>query len=52
MHLARMEIVTALPTILLRLKNLRFAKPHNPFQFAASHILRGMQALRLRFDPA
>ena len=52
MHLARMEMVTALPIILRRLPNLRFADPENPFQFAASHILRGMQTLRLRFDPA
>ena len=52
MHLARMEMVTALPIVLRRLPNLRFADPENPFQFAASHILRGMQALRLRFDPA
>jgi hypothetical protein len=40
-----------LPIVLARLPNLRFADPDNPFQFAASHILRGMQALRLRFDP-
>lgn len=52
MHLARVEMGTALPIILKRLKNLRFAKPDNPFQFAASHILRGMQSLPLRFDPA
>jgi len=52
MHLARMEMVTALPIVLQRLANLRFADPDNPFQFAASHILRGMQSLPLRFDPA
>lgn len=52
MHLARLEMVTALPIVLERLPNLRFADPDNPFQFAASHILRGMQALRLNFDPA
>lgn len=52
MHLARLEMVTALPIVLQRLPNLRFADPDNPFQFAASHILRGMQALRLKFDPA
>lgn len=52
MHLARVEMVTALPIVLERLTNLRFADPDNPFQFAASHILRGMQALRLHFDPA
>jgi cytochrome P450 len=52
MHLARLEMVTALPIVLERLPNLRFADPDNPFQFAASHILRGMQALRLKFDPA
>lgn len=52
MHLARVEMGTALPILLKRLKNLRFANPDNPFQFAASHILRGMQSLPLRFDPA
>ncbi|QIG53791.1 cytochrome P450 [Altererythrobacter sp. BO-6] len=52
MHLARLEMVTALPIVLQRLQNLRFADPDNPFQFAASHILRGMQSLRLKFDPA
>jgi cytochrome P450 len=52
MHLARVEMATALPILLKRLKNLRFANPENPFQFAASHILRGMQSLPLRFDPA
>lgn len=52
MHLARLEMVTALPIVLQRLPNLRFADPDNPFQFAASHILRGMQSLRLKFDPA
>lgn len=52
MHLARVEMGTALPILLQRLKNLRFANPDNPFQFAASHILRGMQSLPLRFDPA
>ncbi len=52
MHLARLEMVTALPIVLERLPGLRFADPDNPFQFAASHILRGMQTLRLHFDPA
>ncbi|MFZ9394490.1 MAG: cytochrome P450 [Erythrobacter sp.] len=52
MHLARLEMATALPIVLQRLPNLRFADPDNPFQFAASHILRGMQSLRLKFDPA
>ena len=52
MHLARLEMATALPIVLDRLPGLRFADPDNPFQFAASHILRGMQALRLDFDPA
>ena len=52
MHLARVEMGTALPIVLRRLQNLRFADPANPFQFAASHILRGMQSLPLRFDPA
>ncbi len=50
MHLARLEMVTALPIVLKRLPNLRFADPLNPFQFAASHILRGMQQLPLKFD--
>jgi len=52
MYLARLEMATALPIVLERLSNLRFADPENPFQFAASHILRGMQTLRLKFDPA
>lgn len=52
MYLARLEMATALPIVLERLPNLRFADPENPFQFAASHILRGMQTLRLHFDPA
>jgi cytochrome P450 len=52
MHLARLEMATALPIVLERLPGLRFADPDNPFQFAASHILRGMQTLRLHFDPA
>lgn len=52
MYLARLEMATALPIVLERLPNLRFADPDNPFQFAASHILRGMQTLRLNFDPA
>lgn len=52
MYLARLEMATALPIVLERLPNLRFADPENPFQFAASHILRGMQTLRLNFDPA
>ncbi|WP_252258479.1 cytochrome P450 [Erythrobacter aurantius] len=52
MYLARLEMATALPIVLERLPNLRFADPENPFQFAASHILRGMQTLRLKFDPA
>lgn len=52
MYLARLEMATALPIVLERLPNLRFADPDNPFQFAASHILRGMQTLRLKFDPA
>lgn len=52
MHLARLEMTTALPIVLKRLPNLRFADPDKPFQFAASHILRGMQSLRLKFDPA
>lgn len=52
MALARLEMATALPIILKRLKNLRFANPDNPFEFAASHILRGVQSLELVFDPA
>jgi cytochrome P450 len=52
MHLARLEMATALPIVLERVPGLRFADPDNPFQFAASHILRGMQTLRLHFDPA
>ncbi|WP_416832477.1 MAG: cytochrome P450 [Erythrobacter sp.] len=52
MYLARLEMATALPIVLERLPNLRFADPENPFQFAASHILRGMQTLQLNFDPA
>jgi cytochrome P450 len=52
MHLARLEMATALPIVLERLPGLRFADPDNPFQFAASHILRGMQTLRLHYDPA
>ncbi|GAB5489599.1 MAG: cytochrome P450 [Parasphingorhabdus sp.] len=50
MALARLEIVTALPIILKRLENLRFANPDHPFDFAASHILRGVQSLELIFD--
>lgn len=52
MTLARLEMVTALPIILKRLKNLRFAHPDQPFEFATSHILRGVQSLDLVFDPA
>lgn len=51
MTLARLEMVTALPIVLKRLKNLRFANPDNPFSFATSHILRGVQSLELVFDP-
>ncbi|OAO03136.1 hypothetical protein A8B75_00440 [Sphingomonadales bacterium EhC05] len=51
MTLARLEMVTAIPIILRRLKNLRFAHPDNPFSFATSHILRGVQSLELAFDP-
>lgn len=51
MTLARLEMVTALPIVLKRLKNLRFANPEDPFSFATSHILRGMQSLELVFDP-
>jgi cytochrome P450 len=51
MALARLEMTTALPIILSRLKNLRFANPQEPFQFASSHILRGIQSLSLVFDP-
>jgi cytochrome P450 len=51
MALARLEMVTALPIVLKRLKNLRFANPDNPFAFATSHILRGVQSLELVFDP-
>ena len=52
MTLARLEMTTALPIVLTRLKNLRFANPEMPFRFAASHILRGIEALDLVFDPA
>lgn len=52
MTLARLEMVTALPIVLKRLRNLRFADPENPFPVAASRILRGVQSLHLQFDPA
>ena len=52
MTLARLEMTTALPLVLKRLKNLRFANPDKPFEFAPSHILRGIQSLELVFDPA
>jgi cytochrome P450 len=52
MHLARLEMVTALPIVLKRLENLRFADSAHPFEFAASPILRGVQSLQLVFDPA
>lgn len=52
MALARLEMTTALPIVLTRLKNLRFANSEKPFRFAASHILRGIEALDLVFDPA
>lgn len=52
MTLARLEMTTALPLVLTRLKNLRFANPDKPFEFAPSHILRGIQSLELVFDPA
>lgn len=52
MALARMEMTTALPLVLTRLKNLRFANPDDPFHFAPSPILRGIESLNLLFDPA
>ena len=52
MTLARLEMTTALPIVLTRLKNLRFANSEKPFRFAASHILRGIESLDLVFDPA
>lgn len=51
MTLARLEMVTALPIILKRLQNLHFADLEKPFEFAVSHILRGVQSLELVFDP-
>lgn len=52
MTLARLEMATALPIVLRRLKNVRFADPEQPFAIAASRILRGVQSLNLLFDPA
>jgi cytochrome P450 len=51
MALARKEMTVALPIILNRLKNLRFAEGINSFRYSPSPLLRGVTALYLEFDP-
>ncbi|WP_428310530.1 cytochrome P450 [Hydrocarboniphaga sp.] len=48
--LARKEMVVALPIVLQRLRNLRFAEGLNSFRFSPSPLLRGVLSLHLRFD--
>ncbi|MDB5714351.1 MAG: hypothetical protein JWO15_1748 [Sphingomonadales bacterium] len=51
MALARMEMIVALPILLSRLNNMRFADGLNSFQYSPSPILRGVTSLHLVFDP-
>ena len=48
--LARKEMSVALPIVLERLRNLRFAEGLNSFRFSPSPLLRGVLSLHLRFD--
>jgi cytochrome P450 len=52
MALARKEMTVALPILLDRLANLRFADGLNSFRYSPSPILRGVTSLHLRFDRA
>lgn len=52
MALARKEMTVALPILLDRLRNLRFAQGVDSFRYSPSPILRGVTALHLTFDPA
>lgn len=51
MALARKEMAVALPILLDRLRNMRFAEGVGSFRYSPSPILRGVTALDLRFDP-
>jgi len=50
MALARKEMTVALPIVLDRLRNMRFADGLNSFQYSPSPILRGVTSLHLHFD--
>ncbi len=52
MALARKEMVVALPIVLERLRNMRFAAGANSFRYNPSPILRGVTELHLAFDPS
>lgn len=50
MALSRKEMVVALPILLDRLKNLRFADGLNTFRYSPSPILRGVLSMHVAFD--